>query len=539
MHKELILKDELNPKIQSGLTKIAAMVKRTLGPGGLPIIIQRVGQGLTGEPLGPKITKDGVSVANECSSPDEIEDLIIQTVKHICKKTNSTAGDGTTTAIVLGEAIVKEMLKALDEDTSLNPQLVKESVEAEVKLIINELKELAKPIDDHKTIGEVATISANGDREIGDILQQAFAAVGAEGVVTVDEGSTNKTTLEIVEGYQINRGAEAQTRFFNNKEQTRFEAEDVNLVIFDGNLYNYTDVVHAVNVVYGLDSDGQATREIKPIVFLANDFSQEVLQFMLIQKAQAGLTLCAVKGPHTTNVRSAYYQDIAVLTGGEVLGNGGRSIKNMQLDDEGLVGKVVIDKYKCTFYDAQGAEEDILGRVEQLKASKQLAESPYDAQLINDRLAALTSGVAKIGVGGSTEFEIKEKYDRIEDALNASRAAIEEGIVPGGGSTLFRIACRLQDSKKNIGQTILSNALKAPLLQILSNIGVDAGPAVIKPVITDNNIVYDARNKKAVNYLDAGIVDPVKVTRLALENAVSIASLLSTAGGGIVYVRDK
>lgn len=538
MNKEIISRQDLNPKILSGLSKIAGAVKRTLGPGGLPYLIQRLGQDLRGEPLGPKITKDGVSVANECASTDEAEDLIIQAVKHICRKTNSIAGDGTTTAIVLGEAIVSETLKLLDEMPELNPQLVRESLEEEATIIIEELKSIAKPVNDFSIIRQVATISANGDKEIGNILGDAFEAVGAEGVVTVDEGATNQVTLDIVEGYQINRGAEAQNRFFNNKDQTRFEADNAALIIFDGDLYNYTDLLPALKSIYGLNEKGEPTKTVVPVVVMANAFSQEVIQFMLVQKSQGGLNLCAVKGPHTTTVRSGYYDDIAVLTGGERLGNGERSLTNFKEGDEGLIGKVIIDKYKCTIYDAQGTEESILERVNQLKALKERAESPYDAQVIGDRLASLTGGVAKIGVGGATEFEIKEKYDRIEDALNASRAAIEEGIVAGGGITLRRIAQKyLENPNATIGQKILGKALCYPFCQILDNIGVK--DAEVGRLLKDESLVYDARNKKIVDYMKAGIIDPVKVTRVAFENAISIAGLLSTAGGGIVYLRDK
>lgn len=512
------------------------MVKRTLGPGGLPIIIQRIGQDLRGEPLGPKITKDGVSVANECSSVDEAEDLIIQSVKHICKKTNSIAGDGTTTAIVLGEAIVNEMLKVLEDDSTLNPQLVKEAVEAEAYKVIAELKKIAQPVKDLNLIKQVATISANGDTEIGNILGKAFEEVGAEGVITVDEGATRNVTLDVIEGYQIDRGIEGGNKFFNNKDQTRFEAQKVALVIFDGDLYNYTDLVSAINLIYGMEN-GQPTKPVRPIVFMANNFSQEVLQFLLIQKQQGGLIFAAVKGPHTTTVRSGYYDDIAVLTGGERLGNGNRAMSAIEEGDIGEIEKVVIDKYKCTFYDCQGAEEPIIERVRQLKALKAEAESPYDAQVINDRIGALTGGIAKIGVGGSTEFEIKEKYDRIEDALNASKAAIEEGVVAGGGITLARIADKMSDD--SIGQKVLKRALLAPHKQILSNLGVKLTSDEAIALRADEKLVYDGRNKKIVDYMEAGIVDPVKVTRTALENAVSIASLLSTAGGGIFYKRDK
>lgn len=540
MHKKLLTKEVLHPKMIEGLTKIAAMVKRTLGPGGLPIIIQRTGQALNGDPLGPKITKDGVSVAKECSDKDPEQDLIIQAVKNICQKTNSSAGDGTTTAIVLGEAIVKETLKILESDKTLNPQLVKESLEAECKLIIEELKKSAIKISDYERIKQVATISANGDEEIGEIIGEAFKHVGAEGVVTVDEGSSNNTTLDIVEGYQINRGAEARDRFFNNQDLTKFEAENAALIIYDGKLLNYTEIIPVLQTLAGVNEQGQPTKPMPPVVFMANEFSNEVIQFLLIQKAERGMQFCCIKGPHMTYVRTGYYDDIAIMSGGSRLGNGNKSMSAFEDGDEGLVKRIIVDKYKTLIYEGQGDEDEILSRVDQLKALKANAESPYDAQVVSDRIAALTGGVAKIGVGGSTEFEIKEKYDRIEDALNAARAAIEEGIVAGGGTTLLRVANKLKNLKiRSVGQTILKNALEAPFRQILENIGEDQVDDLMETLLDeDDNLVYDARNKKVVDALDAGIIDPVKVTRTALENAVSIASLLSTAGGGIIFVKD-
>ncbi len=537
--KELIFKENLLPKILAGLTKIASMVKRTLGPGGLPIIIQRTGQALNGEPLGPKITKDGVSVAEECSDPDPVQDLVIQAVKHICKKTNTIAGDGTTTAIVLGEAILKSTFEELDNNSELNPQLVKESLEAETKNIISQLKALATPIKDHDMIKQVATISSNGDEEIGNILGEAFKQVGAEGVITVDEGSSTGMTLQTVEGYQVSRGAEGRDRFFNNQELTKFESENTAIIIYDGKLLDFSDLLPALQIIAEVDENGVPSKPLPPVLIFANEFSNEVIQFLLIQKAEKALQFCCVKGPHTTHVRSAYYDDIAVITGGTRLGNGNRSLRAFQLGDEGLVKKVVVDKYKTIFFEGQGSEDDIIKRVDQLKALKSSAESPYDAQVISDRIAALTGGVAKIGVGGATEFEIKEKYDRIEDALNAARAAIEEGVLPGGGIVLYRIAEEFSKNPLNIGQKILGVALKAPFNQILENIGVKLSADTLEVLLTNREYTYDARNKKLALALAAGIIDPVKVTRTALENAVSIASLLSTAGGCIVYTRDK
>lgn len=539
MNKKIVNADELlGPKL-AGMEKLAGIVKRTLGPGGLPIILARIGQALDGSPLGPKITKDGVSVAEECASDDELEDITIQAVKAICKKTNTDAGDGTTTAIVLGEAILNEAQNALQCDFSLNPQLVKEDIEKVAAGVVASLKSSATKVSDMQAIEEVATISANGDRYIGNIIKRAFEHVGAEGVVTVDEGSGADVTLEKVEGYRFNRGAQSRTDFFNNKDRTCFEAEKAAVVFFDGKILNFTDVIPALQVLAGVGEDGAPTKKLPPVVFVANEFSRDVIQFLLIQKVERGMQLCAVEGPNMTHVRTGYLDDLGVYTGGARLGNGQRSLTAITEEDIGYVEKIVIDKYKTTLYGGLGAEEAILERVDQLKAAKLTAESAYDAQILNDRIAALTGGIAKIGVGGVTELEIKEKYDRIEDALNASRAAIQEGVVPGGGVALLKIANALnQDS---VGAKILAKALEAPFRQILRNIGLsdDKIEIITAEVLKTEGCVYDARDKKIKDAFEAGIIDPVKVTRTALENAVSIAGLLSTAGGAIIFKRDK
>jgi chaperonin GroEL len=524
---------------------LAGIVKRTLGPGGLPIIIARVGQALDGSPLGPKITKDGVSVAEECSSDNEIEDIIIQAVKGICKKTVETAGDGTTTAIVLGEAILNAAEEELKADPSLNPQLVKEEIEKAADAIVELLKASASPVKDMKTIEEVATISANGERAIGAILRAAFEHVGAEGVVTVDEGAGADVTLEKVEGYRFNRGAQSRTDFFNNKDRTSFEGEatedaEVAVIFLDGKILNFTDIIPALSILAGVDESGRATKKMGPVVFVANEFSRDVIQFMLVQKAERGIQICAVEGPHMSHVRTGYYDDMAAYTGGARLGNGARSLSSIKEEDIGYVKRISIDKYKTTMYDGLGSEEGILTRVDQLKAAKAQAESPYDAQVLNDRIASLTSGIAKIGVGGTTELEIKEKYDRIEDALNASRAAIQEGVVPGGGVALLTIATKMTPT--TVGERIMKKALTAPFTQILTNIGIEPHEIIRignELLLEKPGCVYDARDKKIKNAMEAGIIDPVKVTRSALQNAVSIAGLLSTAGGAIIYKKDK
>lgn len=542
MSKQIVTADQLLQPKMKAMADMAAIVKRTLGPGGLTIVLQRVGQALDGSPLGPKLTKDGVSVAEECASNDPIEDVVIQAIKGICKKTLETAGDGTTTAIVLGEAILAETQRVLKEDSTLNPQLVKESVEKATDEIVEQLKALSTPVKDMAMIEEVATISANGDRAIGSIIRKAFEHVGAEGVVTVDEGSGNDVTLDKVEGYRFNRGAQSRSDFFNNKDRTAFEAEKAAVVLFDGKILNFTDIIAAISVLAKTDANGRLTQPLPPVVFIANEFSRDAIQFMLVQKVERGMTLCAIEGPHMTHVRTGYYDDLAAYTGGERLGNGRRALSAIVEADIGYVERIVVDKYKTTLYGGQGAEESIIERVDQLKAAKLQAESPYDAQVINDRIAALTNGIAKIGVGGTTELEIKEKYDRIDDALNAARAAIQEGVVPGGGVTLLRIARLIREKDKlSVGEQILSNAIIAPFKQILTNIGLSAEDQslIMHDILLFDGSVYDARDKKIKNAFEAGIIDPVKVTRSALQNAVSIASLLSTTGGAIIFKRDK
>lgn len=540
MHKQIInAQDFLQPKLD-GMSELADIVKRTLGPGGLPIILARVGQALDGSPLGPKITKDGVSVAEECASEDEVKDVVMQAVKAICKKTNADAGDGTTTAIVLGQAILQEAQNVLKADPSLNPQLVREDIERVAAQVVAKLKEAATKVTDMKSVEEVATISANGERHIGQIIREAFEHVGAEGVVTVDEGSGSTVTIDKVEGYRFSRGAQSRLDFFNNKDRSHFEAEEAAIIFFDGKILNFTDIIPALQMLAQVDENGQGQKKMPPVVFVANEFSRDVIQFMLIQKMERGFQFCAVEGPHMTHVRTGFYDDMAAYTGGARLGNGARSLVNIVEEDVGYVSKIVIDQYKTTLYGGNGSDDAVLARVDQLKSLKARAESPYDAQVVADRIAALTGGIAKIGVGGATELEIKEKYDRIEDALNASRAAIQEGVVAGGGTTLLRIARELSKDS-SVGAQILSRALESPYRQILENIGLknEQIQEIAKELIASTGTVYDARDKKIKNALEAGIIDPVKVTRTALENAVSIAGLLSTAGGAIIYKKDK
>ena len=534
MDKIILDKEGLEEPRKAGMKSLAGIVKTTLGPGGRPIIIERKGQSVDGSPLLPRVTKDGVSVANEASSQDPGIDVVIQSVKSICRKTNQDAGDGTTTAIVLGEAILDEMSEYLKKNPDTNPQLLKEDVERVSKMVISQLKELAEPVEDYERVRAVATISANGDEEIGNVISEALEKVGAEGMITVDEGYSNKVTLDVVEGYQFNRGAEARTYFFNDASKTEYAVEDPYIIIYDGDLASHTKLLAALQKLVDLHGSGK----LPPVLVLANQFSAEVIDFCLMQKQQLGSDICLVRGPHATHVRTGYYDDIAAHVGGTRLGQGGYGLESIQDDDFGRCDRVKVDKYKTTIYGGHGHEDDMFERVDMLKKQKEVAESPYDAQILSERIAALTSGVAKIGVGGATEFEIKEKYDRIEDALNAARAAMLEGVVPGGGKALLHISRTLSPGCEP-GIFVLRQALQRPFRQILENVGMEHQEIndVIHKVIKHFDRVYDARHREVVEGFDTGIIDPVKVTRSALENAVSIASLLSVSGGAIIYGR--
>lgn len=534
MQKQILSKEEMQGPILEGFSKMAAIVAQTLGPGGLPILIQRDGQKPNGDPLGPMITKDGVTVAKECSSPDPAVDVVLQAIKDICDKTNKMVGDGTTTSIVLGHAILKEALEFINQSHS-NPQTIRNELEASLKDICARLDQMSIPCTSMDMVEHVATISANGDKSIGSLVRKAYESVGAEGVITVDEGSGKEHTIQIVSGYQFQKGAEAQERFFNNETNTRYESENTHVIIYDGKLQEPKEVSDILNLIYKNNSGN-----MPPVLFIANDFDPFVTQMMLMSRAEAALKVCAVKGPHATTVRTQFYEDMTTYLGGYKFGNGNRSLANCEYEDIGIAGKVVIDKYTTTLYDGQGTEEAVFARIDQLKAQKLIAESPYDASIIADRISYLGEGIAKIGVGGLTDLEIKEAYHRIEDAVNASKVAIEDGIVPGGGVTLMNIAFELEG--KTSGELILKKALQAPMLQIAKNLGrkpEDALLTYIEHINGYEGLTFDGVSGQIVAAIEAGIVDPTKVTKSALSTAVSIAALMSTTGGAIIFVKDS
>lgn len=535
--KTLIHKEEMSEHSLKAVEELAHMVGRTMGPGGLPQLIERKGQSLNGEPLAPMITKDGVTVAQNISHYRPELDLVIQTVKAIAAKTNRNAGDGTTTATVLGHAILKEALDVLKQHKSLNPQRVRLELEKSISDVKELLKKEARQIEGYEDIKNVATISANGETSIGEIIAQAFDEVGTEGVITIDEGSGPENTLEIVDGYQFGRGAQAQNRFFNDENNTKWEAENVSVLIYNGKLNAYQDLIPAFELLLKQNNN----RALPPLLVIADEFSQQVIQFLLMQRAEMGATICAVRSPSMTTTRTNMMDDIAVILGGERLGVGTRHINNIKEDDIGLAKRIVVTGTTTTIYDGMGVEEGVIKRIEQLKVQRTTAPSEFDKANISDRIAALSQGIAKIGVGGQTELEMKERYHRIEDALNAARAAVDGGIIPGGGSTLFRISLILEEKQNpSIGDLILGRALKAPMLKILENAGVQLKDIEeLNSIKYMNTATYDAMNHVTVDAFKSGIIDPLNVTLSALENAASIATLLATCGGGIVIQRPS
>lgn len=532
--KNLIHKDDIEQSTLEASGELAHMVGRTMGPGGLPILVERRGQSLSGEPLAPMITKDGVTVAQNISVSDSSQDLVIQTIKAIAAKTNKSAGDGTTTATVLGHSIFKEAIEVMRANSKLNPQIVRTEIERSINKVKMMLQNYKKEVAGFDDIKNVAAISANGETSIGEIIAKAFDEVGTEGVITIDEGSGPENTLEIVDGYQFGRGSQAQNRFFNDENNTKWEAEEVRVLIYNGKLNAYQDLIPAFELLLKNNNN----RGLPPLLIIADEFSQQVIQFLLIQRAEMGATICAVRSPSMTVTRTNMLEDIAVLLGGERLGVGTRHINGITEDDIGLAKKVVVTGTTTTLYDGQGLEEDLIKRIDQLKVQRETAPSEFDKSNISDRIAALSQGIAKIGVGGQTELEMKERYHRIEDALNAARAAVEGGVIAGGGVTLYKIALTLSKSN-NLGDQILSKALKAPMIKILENSGADVKAVLKNPLLLQENATYDALRHKFVEAHKNGIIDPLKVTISALENASSIATLLATCGGGITIMRPK
>ena len=500
----------------AGVDALANAVKVTLGPKGRNVILDKSFGA-------PRVTKDGVSVAKEIELKDKFENMGAQMVKEVANKSSDAAGDGTTTATVLAQAIVRQGAKSVT--AGMNPMDLKRGIDIAVNTVLGDLKTRSKQLGSSAEIAQVGTISANGEEEIGKKIAEAMDKVGRDGVITVEESKTRDTTLETTEGMQFDRGY-LSPYFITDAEKMICEFEDPYILLNEGKLSNLQDLLPLLEAV---------VKSGKPLLIIAEDVEGEALATLVVNKLRGGLKVAAVKAPGFGDRRKAMLEDLAILTGGQVISDElGLKLENVQITDLGSCKKVRIDKEDTTVVNGSGNTSDLDARCEQIKTQIETTTSDYDKEKLQERLAKLSGGVAVINVGGSTEVEVKERKDRVDDALNATRAAVEEGIVPGGGTALlYSIKCLDGIKGKNSDQTagidIIRKALESPTRQIVENAGVE-GSIVIGKLLEskDHNFGFDAQTESYTDLVKAGIIDPVKVVRTALENAASITSLLLT-----------
>jgi chaperonin GroEL len=514
--KNIKFKEDARQKILKGVRTLASAVKVTLGPKGRNVVIDsKFGS--------PKITKDGVTVAKEIELEDKHENMGAQMVKEVASKTADKAGDGTTTATVLAEAIYSEGLRSVAAGS--NPMEIKKGIELAVNTVCEELKKLSKPIKDSKEIAQVATISANGDAEIGSIIAKAMEKVGKDGTITVEEAKGFETTLDVVEGMNFDRGY-SSAYFVTNAETLTCEYEGAYILIYEKKISSMKDFLPILQTV---------AESGKPLVILSEDVEGEALATLVVNRLRAGLKVVAVKAPGFGDRRKAMLEDIAILTGGQFISEElGIQLEKVTLDMLGKVKKVIIKKDDTTLIDGAGDKKAIQDRIALLKRQIKEATSDYDREKLQERLAKLSGGVAVIRVGAATEVEMKEKKDRVDDAKEATKAAVEEGIVPGGGAALIRCTPALEamlaklSGDTKIGAEIIVRALSYPLRQIAENSGKEGSIVVQKVASMGPNDGYDAREDVYVNMVEKGIIDPTKVVRCALQFAASIAALMLT-----------
>ncbi|NEI38149.1 chaperonin GroEL [Rhizobium leguminosarum] len=514
--KEIKFGTEAREKMLRGVDILANAVKATLGPKGRNVVIDKSFGA-------PRITKDGVSVAKEIELEDKFENMGAQMVREVASKTSDIAGDGTTTATVLAQAIVKEGAKAVT--SGMNPMDLKRGIDLAVAAIVAELKANARKISNNSEIAQVGTISANGDPEIGRFLAEAMERVGNDGVITVEEAKTAETELEVVEGMQFDRGY-LSPYFVTNADKMRVEFEDPYILIHEKKLSNLQSMLPVLEAV---------VQSSKPLLIIAEDVEGEALATLVVNKLRGGLKIAAVKAPGFGDRRKAMLEDIAILTSGTVISEDlGIKLESVTLDMLGRAKKVSIEKENTTIVDGSGAKSDIEGRIAQIRAQIEETTSDYDREKLQERLAKLAGGVAVIRVGGSTEVEVKEKKDRVDDALHATRAAVEEGILPGGGVALLRAVKALDNVKtanqdQRVGVEIVRRALEAPARQIAENAGAEG--SIIVGKLRENTEFSYGWNAQTGEYGDLyaqGVIDPAKVVRTALQDASSIAGLLVT-----------
>ncbi|ULR43367.1 chaperonin GroEL [Rhizobium sp. K102] len=524
--KEIKFGRTAREKMLRGVDILADAVKVTLGPKGRNVIIDKSFGA-------PRITKDGVSVAKEIELEDKFENMGAQMVREVASKTNDIAGDGTTTATVLAQAIVREGAKAVA--AGMNPMDLKRGIDLAVAEVVKDLQAKAKKINTSEEVAQVGTISANGERQVGLDIAEAMQKVGNEGVITVEEAKTAETELEVVEGMQFDRGY-LSPYFVTNPEKMIADLEDVFILLHEKKLSNLQSMLPVLEAV---------VQTGKPLLIIAEDVEGEALATLVVNKLRGGLKIAAVKAPGFGDRRKAMLEDIAILTGGTVISEDlGIKLESVTLDMLGRAKKVSISKENTTIVDGSGAKSDIEGRVAQIKAQIEETTSDYDREKLQERLAKLAGGVAVIRVGGSTEVEVKEKKDRIDDALNATRAAVQEGIVPGGGVALLRSSVKITSKGVNddqeAGVNIVRRALQAPARQIAENAGDEASIVVGKILDKDqDNWGYNAQTGEYGDMIGMGIIDPVKVVRTALQDAASVASLLITTEAMIAELPKK
>ena len=524
MAKEIIFADDARNRLYNGVKKLSDAVKVTMGPRGRNVLLQKSFGA-------PTITKDGVSVAKEIELADTIENMGAGLVREVASKTNDEAGDGTTTATVLAHAIFKEGLRNIT--AGANPIEVKRGMDKFATAVINELKNASKKVEGKKEIAQVATISANSDTSVGDLIAEAMEKVGKDGVITVEEAKSINDELNVVEGMQFDRGY-LSPYFITNAEKMQVELSSPFILLFDKKISNLKDLLPVLE---------QIQKTGKPLLIIAEDIEGEALATLVVNKLRGVLNISAVKAPGFGDRRKAMLEDIAILTGGEVISEElGRTLESASINDLGQADRVVIDKDNTTIVNGAGSKEAIDARISQIKAHIAETTSDYDKEKLQERLAKLSGGVAVIKVGAATETEMKEKKDRVDDALNATKAAVEEGIVIGGGAALIKAGNKVDLNLKGdelIGADIVKRALFAPLRQIAENAGFDAGVVAHAVSSADKaNYGFNAASGEYVDMFEAGIIDPVKVERIALQNAVSVASLLLTTEATVSEIKE-
>jgi chaperonin GroEL len=528
MPKQLKFDEEARSALLRGVNIMAEAVKATLGPKGRNVVIdKKFGS--------PTITKDGVTVAKEIELKDPYEDMGAQMLKEVASKTSDIAGDGTTTATVLAQAIFREGLKNVT--AGANPMGLKRGIEAAVEAVSEELKKLSKSTKDKKEIAQVATIASNNDKTIGNLIAEAMEKVGKDGVITVEESKSADTVLDVVEGMQFDRGY-LSPYFVTDPERMEVVLEDALILIHEKKISVMKDMLPLLE---------QVARSGKPFLIIAEDVEGEALATLVVNKLRGTLHTCAVKAPGFGDRRKAMLEDIAILTGGKAITEDlGIKLENIKLEDLGKAKKVVVDKDNTTIVEGSGKSSTIEGRIKQIRAQIEETTSDYDREKLQERLAKLAGGVAVIKVGAATETAMKEKKARVEDALNATRAAVEEGIVPGGGVSLLRASKAVEplakklEGDERVGAMIVRRALEEPIRQIVENAGLE-GSVIVEKVKAEAIATrgFDADSNEFVDMVQAGIIDPTKVERVALQNAASIASLLLTTEALITDIPEE